>query len=96
MNHHWHLCFWDQAQRDFVSHDLVEMSHDDVTMISLRLSVGYRAGDPGPLTRHWVAWREDDPEAVNLRLFFLTGYPDLSEEQMESIRAAAGSLSVVH
>lgn len=93
------VAFWDHTNRRLVEHERVPLCDDCVTMTSLQLSMlwqsdrRWRRSLPSP---YWLAWGEDDPTAEDLRLFFLNGPPDLSESDMDTIRAAAARLARAH
>lgn len=86
------VAFWDHANRRLVDYERVSLCDDGVTVSSMCFSMIWQSGQFGPHdlpTPYWLAWREDDPAAEDLRLFFLNGYPDLPESVMDEIRAAA-------
>lgn len=93
------VAFWDHANRRLVEHERVPLDHDDVTVTSMHLSMLWQSGRRGRRalpSPYWLAWREDDPTAEDLRLFFLNGPPDLAVSDMDTIRAAAARLAPRH
>lgn len=93
------VAFWDHANRRLVEHERVPLDHDDVTMVALQLTQIWQSGRHGRRSLpspYWLAWREDDPTADGLRLFFLNGPPDLAESDMDTICAAAARLAPRH
>ena len=93
------VAFWDHANRRLVEYERVSLAHGDITMTSLQLSMLWQSGRRGRRalpSPYWLAWREDDPTAEDLRLFFLNGPPDLAVSDMDTIRAAAARLAPRH